>query len=225
MSNLYNVEDNREVDVNKDGIPENFNVGNFIFTKKTITYDGKTIQLKNVTKIQKYSFSENWKPVYKVSDDLRKKAFIGLGASMLVLFLLGSIQFIATIGAIAFCVAAGILIYSYNERNKKKPFTENYYGLIIETSSGKSENLLTQSSQFISALFHQVTMAMNDEGPTKIVANFNSHEIRYENNSTVEKLVVGDSFEGISDSTIYNRSNVVEDKLDLKEILREEANK
>lgn len=224
MSRLYNVEDSR-VDINKDGIPENFNVGNFIFTKKTITYDGKTIQLSNVTKIQKYSFSENWEPVYKVNDELRKKALIGLGVSLLILFILGSIQIFASIGGIGLFIAAGILIYSYNERNTRRPFTENYYGLIIETSSGKSENLLTKSKLFINDLFHSVTLVMNDEGPSKFIANFNSHEIKYENNSKVETLVMGDSFEGISDSTILNRSNITEEKLDLKEIIRKEADK
>lgn len=220
---MYNVSENR-IDINKDGIPENFNVRDFIFTKKTITYDRKTIQLSNVTKIEKYSFSETWKPIYTISDELRTKAYIGALISLLLAYITSNIEMIYSLSVLALLISIAIIAYSYHERNKKKAFDKNYFGLIIETSSGKSENLLTDSYNFINQLFNEITRAMNDEGASKIVANFHSHEIKYEQNSHIEKIVAGDNYEDISDAIILNRSTVSDEKLELGELLRNMEN-
>jgi hypothetical protein len=186
-------------------IPENFNVGEFLFTRKTITYDDKTIQLSNVTKLSKYSYKETLKAVYKVSEDLLSKATMILVGSGVLLYLLSKFEGIASILRLILVGALAVVAYGYYERNKKKDIDKKYYGLIIETSSGKSENLLTNSKDFIWSLFDGITRAMNDDKFTKIIANFTNHDITYYDNS---ENVHGDKYSNINSSTINNRSQI-----------------
>lgn len=191
--------------LDNDEIPENFNVGKFLFTRKTITYGGKTVQLSNVTKISKYSFRETKKPVFDVSQDLFYKSGAGVLICALLMFLLSSIEFLSSIFMIGFVISLGILIYGYNERQKKKQTDKDYYGLVIETSSGKAENLLTTDKKFIGALFNEITKAMNDKDGKKLVANFSTNQIYYHEDNR-KKKVYGDNFENINGSSINNRT-------------------
>lgn len=208
--------------LNHNDTIENFNVGKFIFTKKTITYDSKTIQLSNVTKIAQYSYSERWKKKFKIPTFLFILAIIIGGITGLITIITYNFNNIADQPFIFFILSTVIFSYGVYERMNRKSFIEDYFGLIIETSSGKAENLLTQNYDFIHSLFNEITKAMNDEGYSKIVANFNNHEIKYEHNSHVGKVVIGDSFDNINDANITNRSTVNTEKLDLNELLNDD---
>ncbi len=185
-----------QISAPKDGeVPENFNVSEFIFTKRTITYDGKTIQLSNVTKIAKYGFRETTKPVFKVKDDILTKATLAAIGLLILSYFVSGISGLSTIVSFGFIVAACIAGYGYYERHTKKEVHEDFYGLIIETSSGKAENLLTNSKDFIWRLFNQITRAMNDVSFQVIEANFHTHDITYHDNSQIE-TIFGDKISG-----------------------------
>lgn len=205
--------------IRNDEIPENFNVGRFLFTKKTITYDGKTVQLSNVTRISKYNFKETHKPIFRITPELMRQAGIALLVSFLAAWFLNGYDIIVNIATLVILGALSILGYAWYERSTKKPKDYRFYGLIIETSSGKAENLLTQNQQFIDTLFHEITRAMNDVDFKTIVANFNDHHIQYIDNKHVEN-VLGDKFQDISGSKIINRSGNGND-IDLEELIRE----
>jgi hypothetical protein len=198
----------RQVENAKDGeIPENFNVSEFIFTKRTITYDGKTIQLSNVTKIAKYGFRETTKPVFKVKDDVLTKTTLAAIGLLFLTFLVSGISGLSTIVSFGFIVAACIAGYGYYERHTKKEVHKDFYGLIIETSSGKAENLLTNSKDFIWRLFNQITRAMNDVSFQVIEANFHTHDITYHDNSKIE-TVFGDKIFDNQGNVVSKSSNV-----------------
>lgn len=200
---------NQKLEVaDQEDIPTNYNVSKFLFTQKTITYDGKTVQLSNVTRISKYNFRKSKPPVFTISDKLLQQSALTVVGLLVALYLLSGIEMISSLLFLGLVISGGIAVYGYNERQKKQTVNKDYYGIIIESASGTKENLLTHSQSFIDRLFNEITKAMNDRTSQPIIANFHNQEIRHIDNSQIE-VVLGDNFENIEGSTIINRNEFV----------------
>ena len=210
---------NESAQKDREDVPTNYNVSEFIFTKRTITYDNKTIQLSNVTRIEKYGVRETRKPIFSISKEILSKAVIVFIVALIGSSIFASIEFISGLASLAMLSSFGVIAYGIYERFAKKEVKNDYYGLIIETSSGRAENLLTNSQSFIADLFQEITHAMNSDNFTRLVANFNDHRIYQDNSNSNNSTVHGDHYQNVSDSTITNRSNVnTTDELPLREL-------
>ncbi|TNE58474.1 MAG: hypothetical protein EP344_09940 [Bacteroidetes bacterium] len=178
--------------------PERF-LGRFIFTRRTVTYGHKTLQLSNVVKIEVKGFQEVRKATFRVSDESRNTAIRAALAGLMVLgvgyYLWDPLQLI---GLLLVLAGGGVTWYYYHERSQKQDEVYNYYGLFFECTSGKTEVLWSGNKDFTFELFDRITSSMNDDRVASFVANFT--EYKFENS--------GDVFAHNSDSTITNRSNI-----------------
>lgn len=192
---------------------ETFHTGEFLFTKNIITYGSTTLQLSNVTKIKKYVFTEHYKPTYNIDKSMILLSFIAIIISVLALgsmfHFLGEIDInkpIVQVFGLIFLASFSTLIFSCYER-RIKFLTDYTYGVLIETSSGKSEYLSTANKDFISKLFSEITKAMDKDDFPSIVADFSNSEIKFQKDLKIGKFIEGDNFEHIEGSNISNRSN------------------
>lgn len=182
--------------------PEKF-LGKFIYTKKTITFGRKTLQLSNVSKIEMKSFRETTKAVYSISPQRKNQAIKALIAGVL-LTLLGSVwEPFALLGVLLVLIGGGIVWYYYDERNRIKDRIRNYHGLFFDCTSGKTEVLWSDEQDFIVKLFDRITNSMNYEQIGSFVANITDKRIEIKDSSNV---VVQSTIEAgevnIGDSTL-----------------------
>lgn len=199
----------KDYQIHHEDLLENFDVSEFIFTSKTITYSGKTIQLSNVTRIWLF----NYNTIIKAKFNIRQKGFlfsiflIILGSSIIWLRDSGYIHdpIYFRFGIFGILIGLSILVYGIIERRIKGDENLRHFGIVIETASS-AEKLVSMDKEFINNLFRYITIAMNKESQQAIVANFNSKEINVIQDN--RKIQNGDIFENITNSSINNRSNV-----------------
>ncbi len=160
--------------------PDKF-LGKFIFTKRTITFGHKTLQLSNVSKIEVKSFRDTTKAVYKISDERLSWAWkVALVGVLLALW-----EPLRVVGVLFILVGAGIIWYYYDERNKKKDRVYNYYGLFFDCTSGKTEVLWSDHQDFVVQLFDRISNSMNYEQMSSFVANITDNSIQVIDSSNV----------------------------------------
>jgi hypothetical protein len=208
MNDITSISKTKE-EVQKDNntIPETFHTGEFLFTKKIITYGGTTLQLSNVTKIKKYIFSKSREPTYSISSQFLNSTLITLFLTIIIVYLGWEELRIRQFGIFTIFCCVAIIAQSIYER-RIKVITEFTYALLIETASGGSEYFSTPNKNFISRLFNEITKAMDKEEFPNISANFNNYEINSNKDVNIEKIISGDNFEEIHESTIINRSKL-----------------
>lgn len=180
------TEKNRSVAINDEEMPEKF-LGKFVFTKKTITFGHKTLQISNISKIEVSSFKETTKPVYSISEKTRDNALKSAALGLVGIFLGGVWEPFRIIGALLIIISGGIVWFYYDERQKKKDKIYNFYGLFFDCTSGKTEVLWSDQYSFVNELFDRITEAMNSEQFNGFVANFIENKFESIENSTVIK--------------------------------------
>lgn len=148
-------------------------LGSLIFTNQTLSFNGNTIQLRNVTRFG----TRELKRTHKVS-------LVLLIASTVIFFLslswkgLGFISFIAA-------VIAGYGIYEY--------FRPKLYALIIELNSSYHHTFSSVDREGIAEVYRRINLAMTSEKPINTTVNFNSDKIIFGDHVARDKYEVNDS--------------------------------
>lgn len=177
---------NSSIALNDEEMPEKF-LGKFVFTKKTITFGHKTLQISNISKIEVNSFKETTKPTYSISENTRDSAIKAAALGLIGIFLGGVWEPFRIIGVLLILISGGIIWYYYDERQKKRDKIYNFYGLFFDCTSGKSEVLWSDDYSFVNELFDRITEAMNRDNFNGFVANFIENKFESIENSTVIK--------------------------------------
>ncbi|WNJ20464.1 DUF6232 family protein [Pontibacter sp. G13] len=183
-----------------DQLSENFDVRKFIFTSRTITYSGKTVQISNVNRIWIYGYKTTYKAIYRIKPAMY---LVGMVLAFIGYWLSNNTE--ESLFALVGLVGIAIIGYGIYERTQKKDQVTRHYGLVIETSSSR-EKLVSNNREFINRLFRDITIAMNHDSQKAIIANFHSGDIHYvQDNRSIQN---GDIFQDIANSNITNRSKV-----------------
>lgn len=177
-------------------VQQALDVKDFIFTNKTVSYGGRTIQLCAITRIWIYNL---------VPKNIIKFIFSSGNVILGVIITLFTALVHDNDGDIVVALLSIIIIGIIGFYKYVRQFTNKArFGIVIETASG-SENLVSKNQEFSEHLFVEISKIMNQEESKSIIANFQTGSIKYVDNSTI---TLGDVFNNIKDSNINNRSNV-----------------
>lgn len=152
--------------------------GKIFFNKRTISFPGTTLYLKNIAKFEKYGL----KYIYKVST---------LSLIFSSIMAIGGLKY-APIGLVL-TLFFGLNVYvGIKERLRPK-----LYGLTIELNSGTTQSFLSKDTQGINALFEAVIHAL--ENDVQIVADFGNKGVT--NNYNLLGDNIGGAFGEKAEST------------------------
>jgi hypothetical protein len=152
-------------------------LGSLIFTNQTLSFDGTTIQLRNVTRFSTHEV----KRTHKISPAL-------LGSSILIFFLslswkgLGFISFISA-------AIAGYGIYEY--------FQPKLFALVIELNSSYHHIFSSVDRTGIQEVYKRINSAMTSDKPVNTTVIFKNDQITFGDH------ISGDKYE-FNEATINN---------------------
>lgn len=147
--------------------------GSLIFTNQTLSFNGTTIQLRNVTRFSTHEV----KRTHKIS---------------LTLLLLAMVFFFLSLswkgaGLISFISAliAGYGIYEY--------FRPKLYALIIELNSSYHHIFSSVDRDGIQEVYRRISLAMTSDKPVNTTVNFKSDKIIFGDHVARDKYEFNDS--------------------------------
>ncbi|WP_160713455.1 DUF6232 family protein [Chitinophaga solisilvae] len=147
--------------------------GSLIFTNTTLSFEGTTIQLKNVTRFTTHEV----KRYHRISP-------LVLLVSIIVFFLSFSWKGTGYITVISGAIA-GFGIYEY--------FRPKLYALIIELSSASNYTFSSVDKEGIFEICRKLTSAMTSETPVNTTVTFNSDKIIFGDHVARDKYEVNNS--------------------------------
>jgi hypothetical protein len=148
--------------------------GSLIFTNQTLSFNGTTIQLRNVSRFSTIELIR------------RKRVTIPTMIIAGVIFLL-TFAFSLTI---FYLIAAAIIAYGIYEY-----YIPKLYALVIEMNSGSQHLLSSKDKEGILEVHRRISEAMTSEQPVNTTVNFQSDKI------TIGDTIHGDKYE-VTNSTI-----------------------